>query len=80
MTLTSLGSVSNSASETFVNAKAKISLINYGRIIGSIGTYQFNLDQYTQLGVSYGTKSNSGSPTHYDNFNYNPKKEQQKIN
>jgi len=40
MTTTSLGSVSNSGSRSFTNAKSTISLINYNRIIGSMSDYK----------------------------------------
>jgi len=41
MANTSLGGVSNSGSRVFTNAKSTISLINYGKIIGSVDNYQF---------------------------------------
>jgi hypothetical protein len=35
MAYTSLGKVSNSASRAFTNAKSTISLVNYGKVVGS---------------------------------------------
>ncbi len=77
MTLTSLGGVTNSASVTFTNAKAHISLVNYGRVTGSIDTYQYNLNLANQSNSNLNqyTYSNTNTNTNTD---YNPKQEQNK--
>ena len=46
MVKTSLGQVSNSSSNTFTNALGIISLINYGRVVGSNNYYETTHHDY----------------------------------
>ena len=80
MTLTSLGGVSNSASVTFTNAKAIISLVNYGRIVGSIDTYQYNLNSSNQTSTNNSNSSTNNSNSNTNNPDYNPRQNQNTSN
>ena len=73
MTQTSLGSVSNSGSNDFTNKKSAISKVNYGRIIGSINNYEFNMQNFNNKNIDNPKKITYSlwSGTYNENIIYN---------